>query len=63
MRISEIVREALLEDEREGSRFDAEGFSNFCPEEAPADVHEAWLLYDTIRSADRASPPVTPPTG
>jgi hypothetical protein len=57
MRISEIVKEALDEDAREGSRFDAEGFSNFCPEEAPADVHAAWLIYDDIRSREARARP------
>lgn len=46
--VADIVREALAEDEREGSHFDAEGFSNFCPEEDPEDIRAAWLLYERI---------------
>lgn len=48
MNAIEIVREALAEDERENGHFDAEGFSNFCPEEDPADITAAWLIYDNI---------------
>lgn len=45
----EIVREALLEDAREGGKhFDATGFSQFNPEEDPETVREAWLIYDEI---------------
>lgn len=44
----EIVQEALAEDAREKSHFDATGFDNFCPEEQPETVREAWSIYDQI---------------
>lgn len=44
----EIVREALAEDAREGSHFDATGFDQFNPEEKPETVRAAWLIYDEI---------------
>lgn len=48
MNAKDLLSEALAEDAREGSRFDADGFSNFFPEEGrdcPAMVAEAWRLY------------------
>lgn len=48
MRVSEMVMEALAEDARENGHFDKESFYQFMPEEAPADVHDAWVLYDRI---------------
>lgn len=44
----EIVREALAEDKREGSHFDADSFDSFNPEEFPWRVQEAWSIYEQI---------------
>jgi hypothetical protein len=44
--ILELVNEAMREDAREGSRFDAEGFSNFFPEEESLIVGAAWEVYN-----------------
>lgn len=45
----ELLNEALEEDRREGSRFDAWGFQAFFPEEDEDDVFEAWRLYQAHR--------------
>jgi len=42
----------MAEDHREGRRFDADGFSNFFPEDDPELVGEAWKLYDEIRNGE-----------
>ena len=46
--IRELVREALAENEREGSKFDADGFANFFRGEDPDKVRDAWWLYDQV---------------
>jgi hypothetical protein len=45
-----LVKEALDEDARAGGKFDAEGFSNFFPEDDPDQVRLAWVIYDEIRN-------------
>jgi hypothetical protein len=47
--ISELVREGYAEDEREGSRFDRDGWFNFFPEDLKRDpeaVEAAWRIYE-----------------
>ena len=46
--IDELVHEALAEDDRSGSHFDAIGFAQFFPEDDPAAVRAAWWTYDEI---------------
>jgi hypothetical protein len=48
-KIVELVIEALSEDAREESRFDAAGFANFFPEEKADNVGYAWGWYNSIR--------------
>jgi hypothetical protein len=43
-----LVQEALAEDARERSHFDATGFHQFFPEENEDTVRQAWLIYDQI---------------
>ena len=43
--ILDLVNDALAEDSREGGKFDAEGFSNFFPEEDSLIVGAAWEVY------------------
>jgi hypothetical protein len=46
--VQELLREALAEDAREGSHFDADGWSNYFLEDwkrTPAAVEDAWLAY------------------
>ncbi len=40
-----ILQAALDQDRADGGRFDAIGFDQFCPEEKPKHVREAWKLY------------------
>lgn len=50
--IMELLREAHAEDDREGSRFDRDGWGNFFLEDwkrDPGAVEEAWLIYDAAR--------------
>lgn len=50
--VEELVEEAIAEDEREGSRFDEEGWSNYFCEEwkhNPDTVKEAWVEYASRR--------------
>jgi hypothetical protein len=45
-KVAELVKEALEEDEREGSHFsDGFAFEAFFPEEDPEVVRLAWLEY------------------
>lgn len=44
--VSEILAAAFAEDDAEGSHFDKIGFFQFCPEEAPAAIEEAWKIYE-----------------
>lgn len=44
--IAEILESAFAEDDVCGSRFDAIGFGQLCPENAHADVLAAWKLYN-----------------
>lgn len=53
--VATLLAEALAEDAREGGRFDADGFSNFFPEEGrdnPDLVAEAWRLYQAHYAGD-----------
>jgi hypothetical protein len=47
--IAELVREANAEDDREGSRFDRDGWGNFFIEDwkrDPEAVEAAWKIYE-----------------
>jgi hypothetical protein len=48
-KVVEMIVEALSEDARQGSRFEADGFANFFPETNDEDIREAWLEYENIR--------------
>jgi len=54
MTVAEILAEALAEDAREGSRFDADGFSSYFLEGcASEEVAEAWSLYEAYHIQPR----------
>ncbi len=43
--VAAILESAFEEDAREGRRFDAAGFAQFCPEDNENDITTAWLDY------------------
>lgn len=47
--IAAILESAFAEDDAEGGRFDAIGFEQFCPEDKPEDIAEAYDLYREYR--------------
>jgi hypothetical protein len=51
-KVIELVIEALSEDAREHSKFDASSFEAFFPEEPIADVAEAWARYCAIHEGN-----------
>jgi hypothetical protein len=52
LKTKELVRDALAEDDREGSHLGGIGFAQFFPEEDESTVREAWVIYDEIVYGD-----------
>ena len=48
--VAAILESAFDEDDSTGGRFDAIGFDQFCPEDEPQHIREAWLDYDAYRA-------------